>query len=438
MHGQGVDPACPGCFDMFTHRAFGGTLAAEGLRGSGESLSGAGLTSVDVELKLLTLMVEQPSTFLSELAKISPAPPMSETSMRKTSTSADDKETPTTWTEIMDRSYIQLSASGGPDAVAAKQITDHVNWDRYLSLIQGRAAFAPIKFNGQSFNCNDTGKGWDYRSWGADYWWQNERQPYYNVLAQGDFDTMRSFLDFYLRMLPYVEARTKVQFSKTSTPLTAGAFYEETCTQFGLYNEGDWGCTTKAPAPNGASSNSYIRFHYTGALELSLMVLDHFDATGDMNDLKKYLPMAAGVVEAFRQRFPKKDANGKIDMWPAQALETYQCHDPTSRASCPTNPSTDIGGLLSVLPRLIALPSEVVTPTQVQQWKAHLASLPPLPLASSATNGTYNKQKIAPVAKGDGFPTSGQGQRSNSENTGATKTRSRSRQFFSHCCKCNI
>jgi hypothetical protein len=28
--------------------------------------------------------------------------------------------------------------------------------------------------------------------------------------------------------------------------------------------------------------------------------------------------MATNVVEAFRQRFPKKDANGKIDMWPAQ------------------------------------------------------------------------------------------------------------------------
>ena len=46
------------------------------------------------------------------------------------------------------------------------------------------------------------------------------------------------------------------------------------------YNEGDWGCGTGAPAKNGASSNSYIRFHWTGALELSLMVLDHFDATG--------------------------------------------------------------------------------------------------------------------------------------------------------------
>ena len=38
----------------------------------------------------------------------------------------------------------------------------------------------------------------------------------------------------YLRMLPYVEARTKVQFKATKNPLTAGALYEETCTQFGL------------------------------------------------------------------------------------------------------------------------------------------------------------------------------------------------------------
>ena len=35
-------------------------------------------------------------------------------------------------------------------------------------------------------------------------------------------------------MLPYVEARTKVQFKATKNPLTAGALYEETCTQFGL------------------------------------------------------------------------------------------------------------------------------------------------------------------------------------------------------------
>ena len=44
---------------------------------------------------------------------------------------------------------------------------------------------------------------------------------------------MRAYLDFYLRMLPYVEARTKAQFSKTTNPITAGALYPETSTQFG-------------------------------------------------------------------------------------------------------------------------------------------------------------------------------------------------------------
>ena len=67
---------------------------------------------------------------------------------------------------------------------------------------------------------------------------QNERQPHYNTLAQGDTDTMRSFLNFYLRMLPYVSARTKAQFKGTDAPELTGiaALYEETCTQFGTCN----------------------------------------------------------------------------------------------------------------------------------------------------------------------------------------------------------
>eukprot|EP01047_Picozoa_sp_COSAG01_P121307 COSAG01_NODE_50086_length_366_cov_1.303371_1_plen_34_part_10 len=34
------------------------------------------------------------------------------------------------------------------------------------------------------------------------------------------------------------------------------------------------------------------------------MVLDQFDATGNVDDLRKNLPIAVGVVEAYRQRFP--------------------------------------------------------------------------------------------------------------------------------------
>jgi len=113
-------------------------------------------------------------------------------------------------------------------------------------MIQGRRSFAPIKFNGQAFSCNDTGKGWDARSWGAGYWWQNTRQPYYNALAQGDVDMMRSFLNFYLKQLPAVQARTAAQWKGTGAPELSGtaAFFEETATQFGFYNPNDglgWG-----------------------------------------------------------------------------------------------------------------------------------------------------------------------------------------------------
>ena len=97
---------------------------------------------------------------------------------------------------------------------------------------------------------------------GAAYWWQNERQPYYNVLPQGDADTMRAFLDFYLRMLPYVQARTEAQWKGTDAPQITGghaALYEETCTQFGMYNPNDglgWGCNSPIPRKHGASANS--------------------------------------------------------------------------------------------------------------------------------------------------------------------------------------
>jgi alpha-L-fucosidase 2 len=241
-------------------------------------------------------------------------------------------------------------------------------------------------------------------------------------LASGDIDTMRSFLDFYLRMLPFVNARTKAQFKGVAdAPTLTGiaALYEETCTQFGTYmpsNGLGWGCKSSIPHPHGASSNSYIRFHFTGSLELSLMILDLYDHSGSHADLLKYLPIVEGVVEGFRQRFPKKDAAGKTDMWPAQALETYQCKDPTSRANCPANPSTDIAGLMAVLPRLIALPDGVVTAAQKSAWKAQLGLLPPLPQGPAA-HATVNAQKIYPIGHGDGFPTTGKGSRSNSENT---------------------
>ena len=87
--------------------------------------------------------------------------------------------------------------------------------------------------------------------------------------------------------------------------------------------------------------------------------------------------------------------------------------------------------VLQVLPRLIALPDSVATAAQKAAWNLQLQQLPPLASgpalhtsvddasvtdARSGPEMNYNKDKIYPIATGEGFPTTGPGQRSNSEN----------------------
>lgn len=99
--------------------------------------------------------------------------------------------------------------------------------------------------------------------------------------------------------------------------------------------------------------------------------------------LRYGIPICRTLMEYYRNRYPNKDARGKTDMWPAQALETYQCPDPTSRSKCGTNPSTDISGLQAVLTRLLALPKTLpfITSADRAAWQQQQDTLPPLPTA---------------------------------------------------------
>jgi len=208
---------------------------------------------------------------------------------------------------------------------------------------------------------------------------------------------------FYGGMLPYVQARTAAQFNQTSTPISpGGALYPETVTQFGAYNPGDWGCNSSVPRAMGASLNQYIRFHFTGNLELCLLMLDDFLYSGDRSRLAEHaVPVCTAVVSGFRDRFPHRDAQGFVDLFPSQSLETYQCPDPASRESCVTNPTPDVAGLRAVLQRLVALPTGAADPAAVAGWRELLAVVPALPVHDGV---------VLPAA-------AGANKRSNSENT---------------------
>ena len=167
------------------------------------------------------------------------------------------------------------------------------------------------------------------------------------------------------------------------------------------------GCKTPATGSTGAgdSSNTFIRFHFTGSLELLLLALDDYAMTQDAATLLSNMPMIDAVLTFFRTRFPHRDPKtGKTDMFPAQALETHQCPDPTSRTKCATNPSTDVSGLRAVLTRLLALPKALsfLSSTMRAAWQQQLDALPELqfdqasgailPVAPGYSLGDHNSE----------------------------------------------
>jgi hypothetical protein len=93
-----------------------------------------------------------------------------------------------------------------------------------------------------------------------------------------------------------------------------------------------------------------------------------------------------GVLEWYRQRFIANglDKDGKIVIFPSQALETWQCPGyPPTKENCVTNDGPTVAGLMSVLERVLALPTSALQPVvptaTLMLWKEFKTQVPPLP-----------------------------------------------------------
>jgi hypothetical protein len=102
-------------------------------------------------------------------------------------------------------------------------------------------------------------------------------------------------------------------------------------------------------------------------------------------------------VDYYAQHFKDNATTGKLDIFPAQALETWQCKTvPATRSDCVTNPMPEIAGLRAVLPRLLAYDNTVVTAAMQTKWRALMKRVPALP--------------VGPCSEGHGKPPSTPGQ----------------------------
>jgi alpha-L-fucosidase 2 len=297
------------------------------------------------------------------------------------------------WHAFWQRSWIHVSGDAAAEAVSRGYALQ-----RYLLACAGRGRF-PIKFNGSLFtvraycdgrfsslsgNGQSTAGDWgpDWRRWGGAYWFQNTRLAYWPMVMAGDADLAIALFRMYRDCLPLARARTAAHHR------CAGVVMPETITFWGTWGDGDYGYPADRtavlagrprlghhhPLPAGherSAINGYVRHHFSGAFELVALGLDLHATSGDDGFLNRdVLPLAREYLAFYRDRFRCRGPDGRLVIWPSQALETWQ------EAS---DPLPEVAALRWVLGGLLALPSGLLDPAEAANWRTWLAELPELP-----------------------------------------------------------
>jgi alpha-L-fucosidase 2 len=356
MRLQGLEDWMPRACDPLLNRMFGGAIEGAGFASEDATTlkSEKARKSHVLAVHVLTARTATPEEWVQRLER-----QMAETG------SADLERARAahraSWGQFWDRSYIHLSGSR-----AADQISQAYALQRFISACAGRGAY-PIKFNGSIFTVDAREKeeryDADYRRWGGPYWFQNTRLAYWPMLGSGDFEMMRPLFRMYLDALPLALHRTQVYFAHP------GAFFPETMYFWGAYANDNYGWDRKGK-PVSHVDNTYIRWYWSGALELTALMLDYFAYTQDAEFVRTTLLPFADAVFTFYDRHYARDERGRIVFKPAQALETWQDV---------INPLPEIAGLRFVIDGLQGLPTSLMTETFRAMLTRIRGELPELP-----------------------------------------------------------
>lgn len=284
------------------------------------------------------------------------------------------------WSTFWSRSHIQIE-SRGDDRGHTEKISQHLAWHRFMVACAGRGEF-PVKFNGGLFTADWPIAGEtfdaDYRRWGGGYWWQNTRLIYWSLLARGDYEMLRPLFRMYLDMLPMAEYRSKKWFDH------GGAFFPETQYFWGAHLPSNYGWDREGREPKDVE-NHYIRYCWISGLELVALLLETYEHTQDDALLNnELLPIARAVLKFYALHYPH-DSSGRLRIYPSQALETWWNT---------TNPMPEVAGLHYLLPRLLSLPDDTLTVSDLGAWRALSARLPLLPIGQR-----HGKLTLLPAAE---------------------------------------
>lgn len=327
---------------------------------------------------------------------------------RQIQTKRDLKQTRDWWHQFWQRSYVEMK-----EGTLARNYTLF----RYMLGCNSRGGW-PTKFNGGLFTFDpeyvekapEYRLTPDYRNWGGGvHTSQNQRLVYWPMLKNGDFDMLCPQLDFYLRIYPNAEERSRLYWGHE------GACITEQVENYGLPCYPEYGTKRPAGFDPGVERNAWLEYEWDTCLEFCMMALEAHRYSG-MN-IDRYLPMIRSCLCFFDEHYQylanmrgakRLDGNGKLVLYPGSGGETYKmAYNSTSTIAALRTVAEAIGdtALLGRLPDITirdgkiqpALHYERVNNTETMQlypvfpWRMYGVGRPNLDIARN----TYLNDSLA-------------------------------------------
>ena len=295
----------------------------------------------------------------------------------------------TYWKSFWDRSYINVTSGGTGKfnldqcrftqfAQGSKAYDGHKEIDAALNVFQISQRYAlerfceaaagrgkvPPPYNGSIFTMDmpagvmgfnktkDKPVSPDGRDWAIlSFMWQNTRHPYWSMATRGDYDLIKPGMQFVRDGLEISMDRCQKIFGHEGGFIMEASWWHNV----GVFN---W-----------AGVPAHLRYHQLATVELPAIMCEYYEHTKDrkfLNDI--LLPCADEYLKFYELQFPKRDANGIMQMEGVGCAETYQGV---------TNPCTEIGCIKYVLTKLLSFE---IDNKHKKHWSDLLKAMPGVPL----------------------------------------------------------
>ncbi|UUF13601.1 MULTISPECIES: DUF5703 domain-containing protein [Flavobacterium] len=297
-------------------------------------------------------------------------------SSNKNTSKQAEKNTIKWWNDFWNRSFIFTQKNQSIEKDSVYQIGQNYQLFRYMLGCNAYGKY-PTKFNGGLFTVDPVFTNAaldftpDFRNWGGGTMTaQNQRLVYFPMVKSGDFDMMKSKLDYYLSLQKNAELRSKVYWNHN------GASFTEQLENFGLPNPAEYEWKRPADYDPGMEYNAWLEYEWDTVFEFCQMMLQQKQYAGE--DIQKYNSFIISCLRFFdehyqylaKQRGRKAlDGNGKLILYPGSGAETYKMA---------YNSNSTISALQVITDNLLELSSEQLSKEELEYVKGFQTRIPPL------------------------------------------------------------